>query len=96
MILCWAKYKKKRVLFIALGTSKGKIIALKVQEPPAPALLSDSSISKIRSSAKKLMKMGLSDRLSEIKHLVSEWSSVYRTYDPTHLNISERHPISPS
>lgn len=96
MILCEAEYKKKRILFVALGTSKGKIIALKVQESSLPAVLSDSSISKLRSSSEKLMKMTLSERLSEIKHLVSEWSKVYRTYNPAHLEILQRYPIGPS
>jgi hypothetical protein len=96
MVLCWGKYKKKQVLFLALGTSKGKIIALKVQEPPSSAVLSDNSIEKLRASADRLMKMKLSNRLAEIKNLVSEWSSVYRTYDPTYLKISQKYPIDPS
>lgn len=93
MVLCWGKYVKKNILFVALGTRKGKIIALKVQEPPSLAVLSDGSIAKLRASADKLMKMDLSDRLAEIKHLVPEWSSVYRTYDPAYLKILKKYPI---
>jgi hypothetical protein len=96
MMLCYGTYKKKRILFVALGTSKGKIIALKVQEPPSSCVLSDGSISKLRSSAEKLLKLGLSERLAEIKHLVPEWPQVYRTYNPMYLHISEKHQISSS
>ena len=95
-MLCYGTYKKKRILFVALGTSKGKIIALKVQEPPLSCVLSDGSISKLRSSADKLMKLGLNERLAEIKHLIPEWPCVYRTYSPVYLHISKKYPISSS
>lgn len=94
MILCWGKYKKKKILFLALGTNKGKIIALKVQEPPSAAVLSNGSIEKLRSLSKKLMKLDLSERLSEIRNIIPEWPKVYRTYNPEYLQITEKYPIS--
>jgi len=96
MILCWGTYKKKELVLVALGTKKNKVIALKVQEPPLEAVLSDDSIEKLRSNVERLMELSLEERLSEIKNLVSEWPKVYRTYNPEHLVITKRYQIVPS
>jgi len=96
MVLCWSKYKDKHILFLALGKSNGKVIGLKVQEHGGPELVSDKSIELLRNNVDKLMKMNLKKRLSAIKNLVSEWSKVYRTYNPEYLTILQRYPIGPS
>lgn len=93
MTLCWAKYKKKNILFLALGTKNGNIMALKVQESKNQ-LMSDKSISNLRSSYKKLMKMKLKNRLLEIKNLVPEYSKIYRTYNPAFLKIFNKYQIN--
>lgn len=92
MILCSGSYKKKPIKFIALGTGNGKIIALKIQESSS-VILSNSSINRLKSNYKKLMKLNLPERLAEIKNIIPEWSKVYRTYKPEYLNIKNKYQI---
>jgi hypothetical protein len=61
--------------------------AIKIQEKSGPMLISDKSITTIRSKLPKLNSLDLQDKIKEIKSILPEFSKIYRTYNINKLNI---------
>ena len=75
-----------------IGSSNGKILAIKLMDEFGHQTLSDSSINLIRSKINLLSSMGLKDRIEALKQMVP-LSGIYRTFNADSAIILSKHDI---